>query len=102
MSSVRSETFVVVPSVSRLTPEQKKESLFEAAKTGKKMFIFIVRNISQNNSQVKSTDHVHATATYYSENWCIEKGSSPGGIKFLCRRGREDELTISNSAAQEA
>lgn len=34
MSSVRSDTFVVVPSVSRLTPEQKKESLFEAAKTG--------------------------------------------------------------------
>ena len=39
MSSVRSDTFVVVPSVSRLTPEQKKESLFEAAKTGKKTFI---------------------------------------------------------------
>jgi len=34
MSSVRSDTFVVVPSVSRLTPEQKKESLFEAAKIG--------------------------------------------------------------------
>jgi len=37
MSSVRSDTFVVVPSVSRLTPEQKKESLFEAAKIGKKI-----------------------------------------------------------------
>lgn len=34
MSSVRSETFVVVSSISRLNPEQKKESLFEAAKTG--------------------------------------------------------------------
>lgn len=38
ISSVRSDTFVVVPSVSRLTPEQKKESLFEAAKTGMKIF----------------------------------------------------------------
>ena len=41
MSSVRSDTFVVVPSVSRLTPEQKKESLFEAAKTGKKIFNYL-------------------------------------------------------------
>ena len=45
MSSVRSDTFVVVPSVSRLTPEQKKESLFEAAKTGKKIFILSVNKL---------------------------------------------------------
>ena len=43
MTSLRSDTFVVVPSVSRLTPEQKKESLFEAAKTGKIYFkVFLV------------------------------------------------------------
>ena len=34
VSSVRSDTFVVVSAVSRLSPEQKKEALFEAAKTG--------------------------------------------------------------------
>lgn len=34
VSSVRSETFVVVSSVSRLSPVKKKEALFEAAKTG--------------------------------------------------------------------
>ncbi|KAJ7394405.1 hypothetical protein OS493_000214 [Desmophyllum pertusum] len=34
MSSVRSDTFVVVSSVCRLSPEKKREALFEAAKTG--------------------------------------------------------------------
>ena len=41
MCSVRSDTFVVVPSVVRLTPEQKKESLFEAAKTGKNIHFMV-------------------------------------------------------------
>lgn len=34
VSSVRSDSFVVVSSLSRLSPEKKKEALFEAAKTG--------------------------------------------------------------------
>ena len=54
MSSVRSDTFVVVPSVIRLTPEQKKESLFEAAKTGKNILIFKYLVLSYYDNQTLS------------------------------------------------
>ena len=45
VSSVRSDSFVVVSSLSRLSPEKKKEALFEAAKTG------IVKNESFKQNQ---------------------------------------------------
>ena len=56
VSSVRSDSFVVVSSLSRLSPEKKKEALFEAAKTG------IVKNESfkQNQFLAQCTDKNYA------------------------------------------
>lgn len=107
MSSVRSDTFVVVPSVSRLTPEQKKESLFEAAKTGKKTFILkyfycwvslsqILYRCHKNISQVRSGPRkllVMSMSLYITQIAGLQRGRALGywisGLK-----GREEELAI--------